>query len=56
VSSDINNFNTNIKYFGHVKKNIIKLKKLYLFIFKIYGPKYIKILNRDEFQFSKFKN
>jgi len=31
--------------------NVIELKWLYSFIFKVYGPKYIEVLDSDEFQF-----
>jgi len=37
-----NTFNTSTKF------NKIELKGLYSFIFKVWGPKYIKILNADE--------
>jgi len=33
------------------KVNEIGLKGLYSFIFKVYGPKFIQISARDEFQF-----
>jgi len=50
VLNDINNFNTNIKRVRHVKKiNVIGLKALYAFILKGWEPKYIKILDKDEF-------
>jgi len=33
------------------KVNVIEFKGLYSFIFKVQGSKYIKILDRDKFQF-----
>jgi len=36
VSNGVNNFNTNMKRIWHIKKiNVIGLKELYSFIFKI---------------------
>jgi len=40
-----NVFNTSKKF------NVIKLKWLYPFIFKVWKPKCIKVLNMDQFQF-----
>jgi len=31
--------------------NVIDLKGLYLFVFKVWGEKYIKVSNMDKFQF-----
>jgi len=33
------------------KFNVIRLKGIYLLIFKVWEPKYIKVSNRDKFQF-----
>jgi len=33
------------------KINVIELKGLCSFIFKVYGPKRIEVLDRDKFQF-----
>ena len=40
------------KCMWHLKKiNVIRLKRLYSFIFKVYESKCIKVLNKNEFQF-----
>jgi len=51
MSNNMNNLNSNMKHVWHVKIWCNLIKKVFLFTFKVWGPKYIKVSNNGEFLF-----